>query len=357
MSKKTLLLTLFLFITAAFSPVAAQGNSGADTVYTFRFLPQKDMFYVPMYDNENELARLLDCIDRLMPGITNGTVPVYVDGYCNSMGSEKENLATAAVRSNRVKSELIIRRNLTEDCFVTANHATDGDMVTVRIKVSAGSDTAAKTDEATREENKQGSREDVNADDNKASDFTAGTAERETYAEDDAGSNVNDDADRDYGVFSLRFNLLRWATLTPDLGIEWRICPSWGLLVNGSWTSWSWNDKDRRYALWEVMPEVRYYIGSSKAWYVGAMFKTGEFNYKLSDTGRQGDLIGGGLTGGCRLRLGKALALDLGIALGYLNADFEKYEVINGVRVRRGTETKNWWGPINAGVTLVWQIK
>lgn len=70
MSKKTLLLTLFLFITAAFSPVAAQGNSGADTVYTFRFLPQKDMFYVPMYDNENELARLLDCIDRLMPGIT-----------------------------------------------------------------------------------------------------------------------------------------------------------------------------------------------------------------------------------------------------------------------------------------------
>lgn len=105
------------------------------------------------------------------------------------------------------------------------------------------------------------------------------------------------------------------------------------------------------------MPEVRYYIGSSKAWYVGAMFKTGEFNYKLSGTGRQGDLIGGGLTGGCRLRLGKALALDLGIALGYLNADFEKYEVINGVRVRRGNETKNWWGPINAGVTLVWQIK
>lgn len=109
MSKKTLLLTLFLFITAAFSPVAAQGNSGADTVYTFRFLPQKDMFYVPMYDNENELARLLDCIDRLMPGITDGTVPVYVDGYCSSMGSEKENLATAAIRSNRVKSELIIK--------------------------------------------------------------------------------------------------------------------------------------------------------------------------------------------------------------------------------------------------------
>ena len=75
---------------------------------------------------------------------------------------------------------------------------------------------------------------------------------------------------------SLRANLLRWATLTPDVGVEWRICPSWGILVNGSWTSWTWSDKDRRYALWEVAPEVRYYMGEKKAWYVGAMFKAGQ---------------------------------------------------------------------------------
>ena len=39
------------------------------------------------------------------------------------------------------------------------------------------------------------------------------------------------------GSFSLRANLLRWATLTPDLGIEWRISRLWGILVHGSWTS------------------------------------------------------------------------------------------------------------------------
>lgn len=361
MSKKITLLTFLLLIAAMTYPVAAQRHSVADTVYTFRFVPQKDMFYVPMYDNENELARLLDCIDRLMPGITNGTVPVYVDGYCNSMGSEKENLATAAVRSNRVKSELIIRRNLTEDCFVTANHATDGDYVVVRVKAPTNLPRVGEAiDGKVSDDMNSKASDDM---DGKASDDTAGKVSDDT----DGKASDNSQAESDGlslprtgevgGGFAFRFNLLRWATLTPDLGIEWRVSPSWGLLVNGSWTSWSWNDKDRRYALWEVMPEVRYYIGSSKAWYVGAMFKTGEFNYKLSDTGRQGDLIGGGLTGGCRLRLSKALALDLGIALGYLNADFEKYEVINGVRVRRGTETKNWWGPINAGVTLVWQIK
>lgn len=122
---------------------------------------------------------------------------------------------------------------------------------------------------------------------------------------------------------SLRANLLRWATLTPDLGVEWRICPSWGIAVNGSWTSWTWSDKDHRYALWEVAPEVRYYMGEKKAWYLGAMFKAGQFNYKLSETGKQGDLMGGGITAGYQLRLNKALALDFNLGLGYLNADFE----------------------------------
>lgn len=66
--------------------------------------------------------------------------------------------------------------------------------------------------------------------------------------------------------FSLRANLLRWATLTPDLGIEWRANDRWSLLFNASWTTWSWNDKDRRYALREFMPEVRYHFGAEKHW-------------------------------------------------------------------------------------------
>ena len=157
-------------------------------------------------------------------------------------------------------------------------------------------------------------------------------------------------------TLSLRTNLLRWATLTPDLGLEWRISPSWGILVNGSWTSWSWKDADRRYALWEVAPEVRYYMGKEKRGYLGAMFKAGEFNYKLSATGKQGDLTGGGITAGYQLRLSDALSLDFSLAAGCLHADYEQYTVINGVRVRAGKETKHWWGPVNAGVTLVWKL-
>ena len=365
MSRKITFLTLFLWLTAVTFPVFAQQK--ADTTYTFRFVPQKDMFYVPWNGNDTELARLLECIEKNKTTILNGRLPLLVDGYCNSLGSEAENLATAKIRANRVKSELITRAEIKEENFITRNHATEGDFVTVRltvpVKETAATDAeteARRKAEAERlEAEKRAEQERLAEEQRKAEEarLAAEKAEAEKAAQQNTLADMPSETKitTDYHL-SLRANLLRWATLTPDLGLEWRICPSWGIAVNGSWTSWSWNDKDRRYALWEVAPEVRYYMGEKKAWYLGAMFKAGQFNYKLSETGKQGDLMGGGITAGYQLRLNKALDLDFNLGLGYLNADYEKYEVIDGVRVRRGNETKDWWGPLNAGVTLVWKI-
>ena len=343
MSRKITFLTLFLWLMTVTFPVIAQQK--ADTTCIFRFVPQKDMFYVPWKGNDTELARLLEYIENNKATILDGKLPLLVDGYCKSQGSKAENLATAKIRANRVKSELIIRAKIKEENFITHNHATEGDFVTVRLTVPV-KETAVTDAEAearlAAEPTVAGRRERQKAE---------AAAQQNTLAGTPSETKITNDHH-----LSLRANLLRWATLTPDLGLEWRICPSFGIAVNGSWTSWTWSDKDRRYALWEVAPEVRYYMGEKKAWYLGAMFKTGQFNYKLSETGKQGDLMGGGITAGYQLRLNKALDLDFNLGLGYLNVDFEKYEVIDGVRVRRGNETKDWYGPINAGVTLVWKL-
>ena len=345
MSRKITFLTLFLWLMTVTFPVIAQQK--ADTTCIFRFVPQKDMFYVPWNGNETELAHLLEYIEKNKATILDGKLPLLVDGYCNSKSCEVKNLATAKIRANRVKSELIIRAKIKEENFITHNHATEGDFVTVRLTVPV-KETAVTDAEAearlAAEPTVAGRRERQKAEAEK-------TAQQNTLTDTPSETKITTDHH-----LSLRANLLRWATLTPDLGLEWRICPSWGIAVNGSWTSWSWNDKDRRYALWEVAPEIRYYMGEKKAWYLGAMFKAGQFNYKLSETGKQGDLMGGGITAGYQLQLSKALDLDFNLGLGYLNVDFEKYEVIDGVRVRRGNETKDWYGPINAGVTLVWKL-
>lgn len=365
MSKRILFFILFSWLASAAFPAFAQQKT--DTVYTFRFVPQKDMFYVPWNGNDTELARLLECIENNKAIILDGKMPLLVDGYCNSLGGEAENLATAKIRANRVKSELITRAKIKEENFITHNHATEGDFVTVRLTVpvketavtDAEAEARRKAEAERLEAEKRAEQKRLAEEQRKAEEarLAAEKAEAEKAAQQNTLADTPSETKitTDYHL-SLRANLLRWATLTPDLGVEWRICPSWGIAVNGSWTSWTWSDKDRRYALWEVVPEIRYYMGEKKAWYLGALFKAGQFNYKLSETGKQGDLMGGGITAGHQLRLNKALALDFNLGLGYLNADYEKYEVIDGVRVRHGNETKDWWGPINAGVTLVWKL-
>ena len=374
MSKRIFFIVLCLWLAAVAFPLFAQGKS--DTVYTFRFVTDRDMFYVPFNGNDAELSRLLECVEQYKPDILNKRVPLHVDGYCTAGESDADNLAMAKVRSNRVKSELIVRGGIKEECFVTKNHSGGGDYVTVRIVIPAVRDDAEeaclaaghrRTEESEQQrlEQERAAREQAERERAEAARLASEQARADSLARERAAAGSETETvspsaekaeDADSYTLSLRANLLRWVTLTPDLGLEWRINPSWGIAVNGSWTSWTWSDKDRRYALWEVAPEVRYYMGEKKAWYLGAMFKAGQFNYKFSATGKQGDLMGGGITGGYQLRLSDVLSLDFNVAVGCLHADYEKYEVIDGVRVRAGKETKNWWGPVNAGVTLVWKL-
>ena len=130
----TVICALFLL------PLSAQEKS--DTVYTFRFVSDRDMFYVPYSGNDIELARLEECIGNHRTDILDGKLPLYVDGYSTAGQDEAENIAMSKIRSNRVKSELIVRQKLTEDCFITRNHSGSGDYVTVRIVITAGKDEA-----------------------------------------------------------------------------------------------------------------------------------------------------------------------------------------------------------------------
>lgn len=339
-------LILSAVLAALSLPLAAQG--GSDSVLCFRFIPGRDAFLAGYGGNSAELDKLLDCVERYKTCILGGGMPLHVDGYSRAAGTEAANLALARIRSNRVKSELITRKGLEEACFVTRNHAGEGDFVTVRLAVPK-EDAEARTAAHTRTGKDTGGSLPPAA-------GSAETAPAETPAASSTASVPATTGDNGLYRFALRTNLLRWATLTPDLGLEWRIGPSWSILANGSWTSWTWNDKARRYALWEVLPEVRYYIGKEKRGYLGAMYKVGQFNYKFSATGKQGDLTGGGITGGYRLRLNRSLDLDFSLGMGYLRADYDRYTVTGGVRVRDGKGSKDWWGPVSAGITLTWNI-
>ncbi len=384
---KRILLTVFLAVTGL--SLSAQEKTDS-TAYRFRFVAENDMFFSPWSGNGQELKRLLAAIDEHRPAIEAGQMYLLVTSYATDGNEEQTAAQVAKTRRNRVKSELIVRGKVKEAHFVTDQSFdaayTDGNgkslrnivIVTLPASVEkvaeiAGEEAATRVEAYNKEVSGEAERERIVAEEKakaeaqareqaereqaEAERMAAEQAEKERLAaEEQARLQAEQEAEATPYHFALRANLLRWATLTPDLGVEWRINRHVGIAVNGSWTSWSWNDSDRRYALWEVNPEVRYYIGKEKRGYVGAMYKVGAFNYKFSETGHQGDLMGGGITGGYQLKLNRALSLDFSLGLGYVRADYEKYTVIDGVRVRDGKESKNWWGPTQAGVTLVWTI-
>ncbi len=393
-SKQLLLITALLFIWEL--PVIAQQPT--DTTYIFRFVPNDDMFYVPWNGNDRSLHQLLNILEKNKKQLQAGQMYISVSSYAASANDILTSERMAYIRNNRIKSELITQGGLTEQMFVTDRAILSSygkeklrNVVVVTFPASvekvaeiAGIEAARRVEiynkersgkaererqfieqaarekaEAERLAKEQAEREHLAAQEKarKQAETERLAAEREEKERAETERLAAEAAAKAKAhSLSLRANLLRWGTLTPDLGVEWRLNRHVGILVNGSYTSWTWNSNDRRYALWEIAPEARYYIGKEKRGYIGAIYKAGSFNYKLSEIGKQGNLMGGGLTGGYQLKLNKALNLDFSLALGCLHADYDKYIVIDGIRVRQGKETKNWWGPISAGVTLVWNI-
>ena len=339
---KTVLLCTLLAMVAA--PMFAQATDKAPQV-VFRFVEGNDMFYVPWNGN----GTALDSLCRMIKPETLDKGSVKVDGY-----SDTKKLSM--IRCNRVKSELITRKGLQEEHFTTTNNV--GEWNGLKNVVFVTLPILYKVETEKRQETQ---RQDKSAlTDSQKQSETAATSQEETTPVNETRQIAETTSSRTdntgYGTLSLRANLLRWATLTPDLGIGWRINRNWSVQVNGTWTSWSWDGKNRRYALWEVSPEICYYPGKMKRGYLGVMYHAGEFNYKLGDTGKQGDLMGGGLTGGYLLKLNRTLSLDFSLGIGCTYAEYEKYTVIDGVRVKQGKTDKNYWGVNRLGIGLVWNI-
>lgn len=390
--KRILFLTL---ITLLVLPLAAQEKGGG--AFVFRFMPNKDMFYIPYQKNGNEMQRLCESLNVCMPQLSNGQMYVNVSSYAASSTEDISARRMGYLRSSRVKAEIITRIGLTEKMFVTdriipnaygADSLRDVVVITFPASVEkvaqiAGKEAATRVLAYNKEvygnpETEWQIAERVRQEDRVC--LAAERAERERLAMEKARREQEEairltveqtaqeqaettllaakaEKHKYDNTFSLRANLLNWATLTPNLGMEWRINRNIGILLNGSWTSWSWSGNDRIYALWKLSPEVRYYIGKEKRGFLGAMYHIGEFNYKLGDNGKQGNYQGGGIMGGYTLELNRALDLNFHAALGYSYADYDKYTVINGIRVRGGKDTKNYWGINQLGVTLVWKIK
>ncbi len=157
--------------------------------------------------------------------------------------------------------------------------------------------------------------------------------------------------------FSLRTNLLYLLTGNINLGAEYKK-NSFGYLINGGYSPFEKTEWNHNLGSWFVAPEIRYYLGEKEAWFVGAQFLAGGYNYKLSDTGYTGSMIGGGVTGGYKLTLSESFDMDFSLGLGYGTLNYDTYyKHNNGTNVYIDKDiTKNTFMPVQLGVSLIFKL-
>ena len=226
---------LLVLLLALLPGVASFAGEAADSLYIFRFVQGKDAFYAPWRDNSAQLEALLTLLRAHREAILSGSIPVRVDGYCTGQAPDEENRRMAAVRSNRLKSELIGRAGVTEACFVTANHAVEyaegvRNVVTVTLCIPADINEtkedlpdAADTDlKIVQQEQRAVQQEQKAVQQEQKAIQQAQKPARQAKSEAATPEQPTPTRRKEQSL-SLRTNLLYDAFLLPTLGVEWRI--------------------------------------------------------------------------------------------------------------------------------------
>lgn len=348
------LLTLFLVFFVAGVPYAtAEHPTKEEKKAIFVFLPGNDLWLLK--GNEAELERLYALVEEYHTEITAGAMLVHVDGYCASLTTPKENLTTAFIRANRVKSELILHKDLKETNFITNNYAhaynNNKDVVVVTLRLPEPPETVMEEAEEKEQSTEIHSRPEPAVKKERDPEPVV-----EVVPESITSSKPH--------CFAVRTNLLYDAFLLPTLGVEWHINRNLSVKLDGSLAWWG-NEKGKVQKIWVLNPEVRWYLLRDKRFYVGASGNYGKYNiYKYAigsivskDTGYQGSMWGAGVSVGYQLHLSRRFSADFNLGLGYTRFNYDTFRMIHGVRIYKDRDcSRNFWGPTQAGVNLIWII-
>ncbi|MDR2912366.1 MAG: DUF3575 domain-containing protein [Alistipes sp.] len=178
---------------------------------------------------------------------------------------------------------------------------------------------------------------------------------------------VSSESDR----LTVRTNLLYDAFMLPTLGVEWRANPQLGIKLDGGYAYWG-DEHGKVQKMWLVNPELRWYpLAKSKKFYTGVSANFAKYNLydgllirelggsvNQGNHGYQGTAWGAGVVAGYKLSLSRRFALDFNVGLGYTRMDYDTFEVVDRTRYKQEAGLrKNFFGPTQAGVNLIWIIR
>lgn len=169
-------------------------------------------------------------------------------------------------------------------------------------------------------------------------------------------------------AFAIKTNLLYWATVTPNLSIEFGLGKKTSLDLMFSYNPWNLKgdyEDNKKLVHWIVRPEFRWWTCER---FNGHFFGVHAFYWQYNvgsyeipmlfekDYRYDGNAFGAGISYGYHLALAKRWGLEFNIGAGVAFMDYTKKDCVKcGNEV--GQFQKTYIGPTSAGIKLVFMIK
>ena len=167
----------------------------------------------------------------------------------------------------------------------------------------------------------------------------------------------------DRPLVAVKTNLAYWAAVAANLEVEFYFAERWSAAVEGVYADWNMNLYKKHYAVNEISPEVRYWLGKRhgeyRGLYVGVYGHLGQFDYMFQnqETGNTGDYYGAGISFGAYLPFTKHFGMELGLRGGWVHAgNFDRYYYEAPNYVYRSSYSANYFGLTGAKVSLVYRF-
>lgn len=157
---------------------------------------------------------------------------------------------------------------------------------------------------------------------------------------------------------ALKSNALLWATLSPNVGAEFRVSRRFTISTEVAANPFSLGKLEPHYALFQ--PEVRYWFSNRPhaRWFVGVAGLASIYKMRFGDTYHDGNAVGGGVTGGYSFVLNRRWSLETTLGLGLVRISERKWDVSQpfpgNIMPEEPNNKKIMPFPIKAGVTFVY---
>ncbi|MFI3303078.1 MAG: DUF3575 domain-containing protein [Rikenellaceae bacterium] len=344
---------LLLFSISLF-PLFAQTNSSMNVVATLYY--DRNVYIA----SDVERAKLNNLIAEMQ---ADSTIKIHIIGYGDKWGGEEVNDRFSYIRakyiadwihSHRVPREQIAYVGEGIDTKVLNDAEARRVEVLQIVKVIVAPQSQPKTEDVKVLPKSTPAAEATNT-------ATTKPIEKVDAVQVEPQTTMISEHDTKQNNFTLRTNLLYWVGGVMNVGFEFKQPHSnFGFVLNGGYSFFGDTHWSRNMGGWFVAPEVRYYLPCNEQWFVGAQLLAAGYNVKLSDTGRQGTVLGGGIMGGYKLTLTNSFDMDFTLGVGYGHFKYDTYNhdkpTDTNPRIEKDV-VKNSIMPIQAGVNLIWKIK